>query len=76
MLRASVAESLGDQVTTYCRLGGVGLGRLVDGKVYESGGNGFYYEAGSADEPFGLVRYEVDDGEGYLAAVRAVGTRR
>ncbi len=41
-LEASVAEK-GERVTTRGNFGVTGLGRLVDGLVYQSGGNGYYY---------------------------------
>ena len=44
---------------------GIGMGRLIGGMVFQSGGNGFYYHKPE-------LQYLDDEGEGYLVAVRAL----
>jgi hypothetical protein len=66
-IKASAAETRGEVVTTISNQGGIGLGRLVDGIVYVSAGNGFYTPA--ADRPGGLKEFRRDAGEGYAAAL-------
>jgi hypothetical protein len=68
-LKASEAER-GELVTTHSAYGGVGLGRLVGGVVYRSGGNGFYYPADEG--PGGLKDYDRDQGAGYRARLRGL----
>jgi hypothetical protein len=64
-IKASVAETTGEVVTTISNHGGIGLGRLVDGIVYVSAGNGFYTPA--VDRPGGLKEFHRDGGAGYAA---------
>jgi hypothetical protein len=64
MLKASIAEKH-EIVATISRYGGIGLGRLVEGTVYRSGGNGFYYPAPE-------LAYRRDGGEGYRRALRGL----
>jgi hypothetical protein len=66
-LKASEAER-GELVTTHSAYAGVGLGRLVNGLVYRSRGNGFYYPADEG--PGGLNDYDRDNGAGYRARLR------
>jgi hypothetical protein len=70
---AAIPESkakTGELVTTRSAYGGVGLGRLVNGQVYRSGGNGFYYPADEG--PGGLKDYERDGGAGYYDRLRGL----
>jgi len=62
-IRASVIELEGKRGTYTSHLGGRGLGYLWHGKVYSSGGNGFYYPVHEPRD------FRADDGEAYLAAV-------
>lgn len=62
-IKASEAQR-GRSATTVSKFGGIGLCRLVDGRPWISGGNGFYYEA-KAD-----TRIVRDGGEGYREAIR------
>jgi hypothetical protein len=61
MFKASEAEKY-EVVTTISRDGGIGLGRLGEGQVYRSGGNGFYYPAPE-------LTCQRDGGEGYRRAI-------
>jgi len=67
MIKKSEAEQ-GELVTTFCKLGGVGVGRLIDGEVYKSDGNGFFSLV--KNDAFGLDRFERDGGAGYRNRVR------
>lgn len=66
---ASLAET-GKLVTTISKIGGVGLGRYLNGEVYYSMGNGFYNL--SKNGMGGLKRFIQDGGEGYMKAVRGL----
>jgi hypothetical protein len=68
-LKASVAER-GERVTTVSNHGGIGLGYLVDGVVYKSGGNGWYYPA--AEGFGGLKTFYRDGGADYPKAVNSL----
>lgn len=45
--------------------GGIGLGYLLHGMVYVSGGNGFAYHRE-------VTEFQADGGRGYIAAVRGL----
>ena len=62
---ASVALT-GRPVTTRCKLGGIGLAHLVDGRTWQSGGNGFYYETEADAEMID------DNGDGYREAIHRI----
>lgn len=63
-IKASVAQTY-PRVTYVSRFGGVGVGYLIDGKVYNSGGNGHYY-------PVDTQSYKEDNGEMYRNAIRGM----
>ncbi len=63
-LPASIARANGELVTTRCTLGGIGEGLLIQGFVFKSGGNGFFYPDAQLDA------YLRDGGNGYRDAIR------
>ena len=62
MLKQSFIQSNGVSVSTINSGGGIGLGYLYDGKVYQSCGNGYYKCDGLI---YAIVDYKVDNGEYY-----------
>lgn len=67
MLPASQARK-GEMVTTYSEHGGIGIGYLVDGTVYETTGSFYAIDATCSVQP--MTRYERDNGNGYNNAVK------
>jgi hypothetical protein len=63
-VKESIART-NPRVTYVSRFGGIGVGYLIDGKVYRSGGNGWYY----AED---VQTYNEDNGEGYRNAIRSM----
>ncbi len=63
VIKESEMTRWGAQVTTVSKLGGIGLGYFLDNVVYQSGGNGFYYEM------LDMKSYKKDYGEGYRKAI-------
>lgn len=61
---ASIARANGELVTTRCTMGGIGEGLLIQGFVFKSGGNGFFYPQCDLDA------YLRDGGNGYRDAIR------
>lgn len=61
----------GEQVTTYLKYGGVGIGNLVDGVVYVMSGDGWAIEATMA--PLPMISYKRDGGAGYMSRVTRIG---
>lgn len=58
---------MGVEVSIRCERDGVSYGRLVDGVVYTSCGNGWYGDA--RDEPFPATHYIADKGAAYRDAI-------
>lgn len=54
----------GEPVTTYNRLGGIGIGYLIEERVYRPTGS--YYAIEAEKDVFGMTRYERDGGEEYM----------
>ena len=65
-VKASVAEAY-PMATTYGRLGSIGLGHVINGQLYISGGNGRYCPDVQD------LQYKADGGAGYRAAVASLG---
>ena len=61
---ASKAELDGTLVSTKNKAGGIGIGRLVAGRLYVSGGNGWYYPS--------TTLHTNDDGAAYAAALHRI----
>ena len=62
MFTQSFIQSNGVSVSTINSGGGIGLGYLYDGKVYQSCGNGYYKCDGLM---YAITNYKVDDGQYY-----------
>lgn len=58
----------GVEVSIRCECDGVSYGRLVDGIVYTSCGNGWYGDA--RHEPFPATHYIIDRGSEYRNAIK------
>lgn len=69
MIRVSEAKKF-PGITTVSKLGGIGLGRLINGIPHRSAGNGFYVECD------GLEGYIIDDGGWYMQAVKTMSAAR
>jgi len=66
-IKTSIAEQAENPVvSTENHLGGIGIGRLIDGVCYVNQGNGWYKRR--ADLPF-----FTDNGQRYLRKVRSLG---
>lgn len=55
------------RVTYHSTFGGIGIGRLIEGKVYVSGGDGYYHEVKN------LSTYKNDGGRAYFNVYREIG---
>jgi len=68
-LSKSLVQTKGRKGTYVSKLGGTGLGYEVEGLIYNSGGNGFYY----VQE---VLSFTPDSGESYMRKVKGMGTSK